>query len=568
MFTRRRLVISALFVLVVIGLVSRFSSPDAGIKTGSYLLLDVSGAFHEAPPDDIVGRLLADSGPSLYDVLMTLRAAARDERIAGLVMRVRTLETGWAKAREIRAAVAEFKRTEKPVIAVVEQEMLASNLEYYVASVADRIHLAPATTAPLTGLSSQFLFLGGLWEKLDIDMHVEKVREYKTMGDFIAFKEMTPAHREMANSILDSIDAEFVGTIAAARGLEIEAVRELIDQGLATPSEFDAAKLSDGIKYLRTVHDSLGGEQTPLVTMEDYAAVDVTEFGLNTGAKIGVLYATGSIVSGESGTGVSGGNIGADTLSEALDEIADDEEVLGLVLRVDSPGGSALASDLIWRARRDVQDKKPVVVSMSDVAASGGYYISVGADRILAQPTTLTGSIGVVMVRPVVRGLLANAGINVETLKRGKYAHMNDLTVPLDEESRAKLKADVDHIYSEFVDRVAAGRKMTTEAVDEVGRGRVWTGAQAVEKGLVDELGGFWDAVDATKELAGLEVDEEVELVFYPRPKPLFERITQALVGGAEARIPEPFAEIVKLMVPPFAPGAILALMPYSFEIR
>jgi protease-4 len=565
---KRRWVILFLLLLVVGGLVSRFTGGGAGIKTGSYLLVDIKGNFVEGPPEDLVGRLLAEGGLGLFDVLQSLRAAARDERIAGLVLRVGQLETGWAKARELREALLAFKRSGKPVIAVMEQETFASNLEYYVASVADRVHLAPATTAPLTGLASQFLFLGGLWEKLDIDMHVEKVREYKTMGDFLAFKKMTPEHREMANAILDGIDAEFVGAIADSRGLEADAVRDLIDQGLASPTEFREAKLSDGIKYLRTVHDSIGGEQTPLVDLEDYADIDVTDLGLGVGPRIGVLYASGAIVSGESGTSVNGSTIGADTISEALDEVAKDDDVVALVMRVDSPGGSALASDLIWRARHAVQDKKPVVVSMSDLAASGGYYISVGADRILAQPTTLTGSIGVVVARPMIRGLLADAGINSETLTRGKYAHMSDLTVPLADTGKAKLGAQVRHIYREFVDRVASGRKMTADAVDEVARGRVWTGAQAVEQGLVDELGGFWDAIDAAKELAGLDVSEEVELVFYPRPKPFAERIAESLGMSAETRLPEPLARILGTLVPPFAPGTILTMMPYAIDVR
>ena len=450
----------------------------------------------------------------------------------------------------------------------LEQEVLASNMEYYVASAAGRLHLAPASSAPLTGLGAQFMFLGGMWDKLDIEVHVEKIREYKTMGDVIAFDEMTPEHREMATSLLDGIDGEFVGAIASARGLDEPRVRELIALGLVTPQQYDDAGLSDGVKYLRTVHDSLGGDQTPLVELEDYADVDVTELGLNVGRKVGVLYASGSIMTGESGTGLTGRHVGADTMAEAFAEIAAADDIEALVVRVDSPGGSALASDLIWRSRRTVQEEMPVVVSMSDVAASGGYYIAVGADRIVAQPTTLTGSIGVVVLRPVIREFLAGAGINVEHLSRGKFAHLTDLTVPLDEAARAKLAEQAEHIYAEFVDRVASGRKMTVERVDEVGRGRVWTGAQALEQGLVDELGGFWDAIDAAKKLAGIDVDEEVELVFFPRPKPLFERVSENLGLSAAASLPQPFADLLRAAVPPFTPGTVLALMPYVIQIR
>lgn len=565
---RRTLVFVLLLLLAFVILLARSASRGPVIESGSYLLVDLNGSFPEAPPPDFVGRILAPGGIDFVQLLRYLRAAGRDERIAGILLRVGNLDVGWAKARELRDAVRDFKRSGKPAIAVIEQEIFASNLEYFVASAADRVHLSPASTAPLIGLSAQFLFLGGVWDKLDIEMHVEQMREYKTMGDFLAGKAMTDAHREMANSLLDSLDAEFVGAIADSRDLEVDAVRALIDAAPSSPQEFRAVGLGDGVQYLRTVHDALGGEQTPLVTLDDYAKVDGSGRGRGTGPKIGVLYATGNIVAGESVTGPGGATLGADTIAKALDEVAQDEEIVALVLRVDSPGGSALASDLIWRARRAVQERKPVVVSMSDVAASGGYYISVGADRIVAQPTTLTGSIGVVVARPMIRGLLAKAGIQVETMARGKYAHLDDLTVPLDDDSRRKLLAEVEHIYGEFLDRVAAGRNMTTEAVEAVARGRVWTGAQALEQGLVDELGGFWDAVNAAKRLAEIDVDAEVDLVFFPQPKPFGERVAEIMGVRAAVELPEPLMRLMTYLAPPFSPGTVLALMPWSIEVE
>lgn len=566
---RRRL---AFFLLVLVGmlfLLARVTSRGPTVEPGSYLLVDLRGAFPEAPPIDVVGRFFAPKGASLLDLLLSLRNAARDDRVAGVLLRVRRLDVGWGKAHEIRDAIAAFRKSGKPVVAVIEQEILASNKEYFVASAADRVHVSPVSSAPLVGLSAQFLFLGGLWDKLDVHMHVEQMREYKTMGDFLAGKQMTPAHREMADSLLDSLNERFIGAIASARDLDVDEVRTWIDAAPSSPEEFRRAGLSDGIQYLRTVHDSLGGEQAPLVPVEEYASVDAASLGFAAGARIAVLYATGSIVAGESAGGPSGENLGADTIAAALDEVAEDDDIAALVLRIDSPGGSALASDLIWRARRAVQERKPVVVSMSDVAASGGYYIAVGADRIFAQPTTLTGSIGVVVARPMLRGLLAKAGIHVESLSRGQLAHIDDLTVPLGEAGRAKLRSEVEHIYREFLDRVAAGRNTTAEAVDEVARGRVWTGEQALERGLVDELGGFWDAVAAAKQLAEIDAGEEVELVFFPKSKGFAEMLSDVFRVRPEASLPEPWARLAaQLGMTPFVPGTVLTLMPYAIDVR
>jgi protease-4 len=227
-----------------------------------------------------------------------------------------------------------------------------------------------------------------------------------------------------------------------------------------------------------------------------------------------------------------------------------------------------LASDLIWRATQKVRDKKPVIVSMSDVAGSGGYYISTGANRIVAQPGTLTGSIGVVFARPNFRGMLRNLGINTETLTRGKYAYLDDLTSPVDAGGREKLIAEMNHIYEQFVDRVASGRSLSPEAVNKLGRGRVWTGEQAKENGLVDDLGGFHTAIDVAKEQAGIEPTTEVDLIFLPKEKPLLARLAAIFAGRGGIRLPEEIARVVRVAVHPFEDGGMLTLMPESIDIR
>lgn len=567
---RRRTRYILILLVLVAGavIIARRALRGPAVPNGSYLVLEVSGSYVEAPPQDILGRLLRRRGRTLIDLLTMIREAQVDKRIKGVIVRISTVEIGWAKAQDVRDALLDFKKSGKPLLALLEQEVSGRNKEYYLASAADRVYLSPDVTAPLTGLVAQFYFLGGVWDKLDIQMDVEKIAEYKTMGDMIANKEMTPAHREMANSLLDSINEQFISALARSRGLEPATVATLIDQAPVSPSDIEAAHLSDGTKFLQDIHDELGGAETPLVPMKDYEQVDPKALGLDTGPKIAVVYAVGVVTTGESGTTVQGQTMGSETVSQALKDATDDTDARAIIFRIDSPGGSALASDLVWRATQEARKQKPVVVSMSDVAGSGGYYIAAGASRIVAQPGTMTGSIGVVMARPNIRGLLARFGINTETISRGKFADLEDLTVPLTAESRQKLVAEMDHIYDVFVSRVSAGRNMTSERVNDIGRGRVWTGAQAKENGLVDELGGFTAAIQAAKQAAGIEATQEVELAFYPQPRTFIERVGELLSARISVAIPPPWQRVLYALVPPFHGGSLLTLARETIEIR
>lgn len=555
-----------LVVFVIAALIVRYALRGPTIAADSYLVLEIGGSYAEAPPQDIFGRLLRRETRTVLDLLNLIRTARADNRIKGMIAKISSLEIGWAKTQDLRDALLDFKQSGKTLVALLQPES-GSNQEYYLATASDRIYLSPDVTTPLTGLSAQFVFLGGLWGKLDIEMDVEKIGQYKTAGDTLAAREMTPAHREMADSLLDSVDGQFISGLATARRLEAASLRNLIDQAPVSPANFESAHLSDGTKHLQDIHDELGGEQTPLVPMEDYAHVDPKSLGLDTGPRIAVVFAAGLITSGESGSSFQGETVGADSLTDALKEAAEDAETRAIILRIDSPGGSALASDAVWRATQHARKSKPLIVSMSDVAGSGGYYIAAGANRIVAQPGTLTGSIGVVMARPNLRGLLGRMGINTETLRRGKFADLDSTLTPLTPAGREKLVAQIDHIYDVFVARVTSGRTMTAERVDEIGRGRVWTGAQARENGLVDQLGGFMAAVQAAKEAAGIAAAEEVELTYFPEPKTFLERISQIVDARVIDTIPVTWLQPLRLLLLPFQDGSLLALMPEVIEI-
>ena len=373
------------------------------------MLLDLEGSYGEDVPPDSLARLFGERPLSLLELLLLIRDAGEDPRVAGMVVRVRPLAIGWAKAQDIRDALLRFRDSGKPLHAYLELELGGGTMEYYVASAAEHIHVPPGAAAPVTGLLAQFVFLGGVWEKLDIDMQVVKIREYKTFGDMLANKEMSPHHREMADSLLDSIYAQLVDGIAAQRQLEPAAVRAAIDAAPATPDELRKAGLVDGAEYLDELRRPLIGRRrrVPLGRGLRRSGAVRCRTQPPVRHRLALVYGVGPVTTGESRSSPLDGEttMGSDTLVEAFQDATKDEQVEAIVFRVDSPGGSALASDLIWRATRAAGERKPVIVSMSDVAASGGYYVAAGANRILAQPGTITGSIGVVLAKPNVEGL-------------------------------------------------------------------------------------------------------------------------------------------------------------------
>lgn len=562
---RRRLLVLALIVAALMWF-GRGSMVGPVIEDESHLLVDLEGDYPEMPPAGVLERVVGGAGMSLFDLLGVLRNAREDARIKSVVLRVRSLGIGWGKAQDIREAVAALGER-KPVTAYLEQEVTGGLLEYYVAAAASKVYLPPGASTPLTGLIANFFFLGGVWEKLDIDPQVEKIREYKTAGDQLAYKEMSPHHREMSNALLDSIYAQAIAGIAASRGMTPDAMRALIDRAPMTAPELVESRLADGERFFDEIRTELVGADGKFVQAKAYRHAGLPGVELGPG-KLAIIYATGPIVTGEGG-GLQDGVVGSDTLAKAFRDASKNDEVKAIIFRLDSPGGSALASDLIWRATQNARAVKPVIVSMSDVAGSGGYYVAAGANRILAQPATLTGSIGVVTWKPNLSGLLHRLGIGTDSLSRGKMARIPSLMHTYSDGERQRIAAAVQQIYRLFVSRVAAGRSMSEEAVNAVARGRVWTGEQATGNGLVDELGGFNAAVAAAKAAAGLDVDKRVEVVFYPQAKDFSERLSELLETRLMARLPAWIGALREWMpLLEFPEGSVLTLMPDKIIIR
>ena len=499
------------------------------IEPGSVLLMTLEGEYFEGVTHPLLGLFGLEENSLVLEVAR-LRRAARDTRIKTVLLRVKDLQLGWGRAAELRQALSAFNAADgKQSIALLETEG-GGNAAYFVASAAHEVYVTPAQQLPFVGLASEAWYLGGLFEKLGVAVEYERIGRYKNAAERYAHAGPSEASRRMNRALFDSLDETFVSAVAASRKLEPRALRAHMDAGPVTPAELQQAGLVDGESDAEALLTKLG--EPPRVTAERYDGVTLADLGVEPEARFALVYGVGPVVTGEGDGGDS--VLAADTVIENLERAAADDDIAALVLRINSPGGSPLASDLVWRALREIE--KPVVVSMSDLAASGGYYVASAADYIVSQPATLTGSIGVFALRPSFKGLYKKLGIAVERHTRGARADLWLSDAPLSAPAREVLTRMVESIYAKFLARVVAGRPEhfeTPAAVHAIAQGRVWTGTQALEHGLVDELGGLAEALDAARKLAGLPSAAEVELVEYGTPEPGFAHLLDWLTVSA-----------------------------------
>ncbi len=527
MTRRGRIRLAAVVLLLLLGLAFFFRSEATdAIEPGSTLLLTVGGAYAEAPKDSALAKILGEGREPFLDLLSTLNLARRDDRLDVVVVRLRDLQVGWGKAQEIRNALGRVRDAGRRVVVVLETQGLSANGEYYVASVADEIYATPGSVAPVLGLSAEAYFLGGLFEKLGLEWDVAQAGRYKSAVETYTQTHFSESARENLESMLDSFNAQFLTGIAQGRGWTVDEVREAIDRGPLLPTELEALGLIDGVRHVDEVLCDCD-EPEKLVHGKSYRNMDPAALGFEAVSQYAILYGSGAVVSGSASMTPMGAPVFASrTFTAAVDEAAEREDIDALILRIDSPGGSAMASEEIWYAvRKARRHGKPIVASFSDVAASGGYYVAVAADAIVSSPGTVTGSIGVFALRPILKPVLDEIGISVQTFTRGRYANCQFTLERPSEECQARLQHTVLDIYGLFLDRVSEGRSLELAEVDAVGQGRVWTGEQAFEIGLVDELGGLDAAVKRINRMRGLEEEADALLVPYPRPQSLGEQL-------------------------------------------
>ena len=496
---------------------------DVDLPARGYLEVRLSGPVSEVAPPDFITSLIFGTKPlAVHDFWMNLRKAKVDVRVQAVLLRLGLLECDWAKANEMREAILDFRRSGKKVYAVIE-EAPDFDMEYFVATACDRVILHPLGWLGINGIGGYVPFFKGALDKLGVRAEFEHVEEYKTAANSFTEKGFTPAHREEMESLYSDLFDQYVAVTAKARGKTEAEFRALVDRGFFQGERAKEAGLVDDCLYEDEVLDLLRRDGRPLarVRFDDYTRVTPVSVGLGTGRRVALIYAVGTIMTGESVPPVMGGS----TVARWIRNARNDGSVRAIVLRVDSPGGSSVGSDVIWREVALARKVKPVIVSMSDVAGSGGYWIATPATKIVAQPQTLTGSIGVLAGKFSLDGLAAKLGITAEKLAYGEKADIFSPFRAFTPEERKVLKDEILWTYGQFLDRTADGRGLPREEVDRVGRGRVWTGRQAKGLKLVDELGGLTMAVGLAKKEAGIDADEEVSLDVWPKKRSFWQSL-------------------------------------------
>jgi protease IV len=574
------------------------------IPEDSTLVIHIGGVLSEQPaiPDPLAEVLGATGGTSVIEIDSALRKAAVDDRIKAVVLRIEPLACGMGKVQELRTAIARYRdETSKPIIAWMDY---AGNKEYYLAAACTEVYMPAEGMLLFTGLRFSVTFFKGTLDKLGIQAEFTRVGEYKSAVEPYTREEMSDEFRGVLESLADDLYDRMIADIAADRGMEPAVLQGIVDDPPMTAAGAVEAGLVDELLYRDEIEQRLkpaDAEEWPLVDLYTYADVSPGSLGLGKGPSVAVIYCEGIITSGESSPPVWGGDasMGSATITRALRDAREDENIEAVVLRIDSPGGSGLASDLIWREVQLTREVKPVIASMSDYAASGGYYIAMGADAIVAEPSTLTGSIGVYNGKMSFSDLYDKVGLSVETVERGQYADLLTVSRAYTPEERDKIAEMVEDFYSSFISKAAQGRGVEPEEIDRVARGRVWTGAQALEVGLVDEVGGFRAALEVAKLKAGIEPDQEVSLVILPEQYTLLDELlgsrglssnaadrtgwdTAAAaswnrypqvdggLGALATALPElgqPLGQFLAA-VPLLTSGVPLALMPYSLTLH
>jgi protease IV len=512
-----------------------------GVPNGCVLELDLRSVPPETTGFDPLAFITGGSRPmTLRDTVAAIHRAAKDARIAGLIARVQLAAAPPAAVQELREAIAAFSDV-KPSLAWAET--YPGTLSYYLASAFGEVWMQPSGSVGLIGFASNATFLRDALDKAGIEAEFVARGEYKSAANLFTEHGFTEAHREAVTRMLESMQEQVWRAVAQSRKIDAGALDALADRAPLLRDDAVGSGLIDRIgfrdeAYARIAElsgvegvspeSSDSPEAPPRLYLTRYAGASRPRLappvpsvpGRRPKPTFAVITVDGAIVSGRGGPQflpLGSGSVGGDTIAAALREAAADDSVSAIVLRVDSPGGSVTASETIWReVKRARKRGKPVVASMGGVAASGGYYVSMGADAIVANPGTITGSIGVITGKLVVRDLMDRLGVGTDTVRTHANADAWSIDAPFTPEQRAHREAEADLIYADFVDRVAEGRNLSTDAVDRVAQGRVWTGADALERGLVDELGGFRAAVRRAKVLAGLDEDTEVRLVGYP----------------------------------------------------
>jgi protease IV len=571
-------------VLVVISVtaialsVGRKGEKPVVVSDNSVLVLRLDGDIPERPPVDYssIPFLQSKVPVTVENVWSSLRKAAVDPHIRAVLLEPGGPSIGWGKMQEIKADLDQFKKSGKPIYAYLK----APNLrDYYLASGANKIYIEPESLLDLKGMRFELMYFKRTLDKLGVVVDVEHAGKYKDFGDMFTRSNASPETKEVLNSVIDGLYGNLVDVIATGRGKSAGQIRETIDNGPFLSVEAASSGLVDGVKFedeiVPELKSALNGAELKRVQVKDYvrAAPPASMVGKQ---RIALVVGEGDISRGDPDSNSDNG-IESVGFNKLLRQVQDDSTIKGVIVRVNSPGGEVTASDEIWRAMNLLSKKKPVVISMSDDAASGGYYMVMSGDPIVAYPGTLTGSIGVVFGKPNLHGLYDKLGVDKELIARGRFADIDSDYQSLSPEGRAKLREGIDADYRAFVTKVADSRKRPFNEIEPLAQGRVWLGQQAKQNGLVDELGGLDRAVELVKQKAKIAASERITLVTYPPKRTLYELLfsdrTDSLLDAAFLRtklavVPGLKQSWKDAHVSPWLHGGMMALRPFSIQIH
>ena len=570
--------LTGVILVVLVGVIGFFAvaslkSRPATIADGSTLVLHLSGNLPEKPPIEFsIPGLAERTSITVESVWSMLRRAASDSRVKAVVFEPEDVSAGWATMQEVHADLETFRKSGKPLIAWLRSPTLR---DYYMATAASKIYMPPTDLLNLKGIGFQLMFFKNTFDKLGVQMDVEHAGKYKDYGDQWTKTSMSPETKEVMNSLVDGLYGDLVDTIAKGRGKDAATIRATIDNGPFLAKNAKAAGLIDDIRY----EDEVFGEmktalrQTSLkkANEKDYSRITDASAGLGAQDQIAFVVGEGTIARGEDG---EGDGLESGAFVRMLEKVGSDSSLKAVIIRINSPGGEVVASDDMWRAMNQLAMKKPLVISMADEAASGGYYMAMTGSPVIAYPGTITGSIGVVFGKPNLHGLYDKLGITKDSVSRGKFAMIDSDYESLTPEGRQKLKEGIDSTYEDFLDKVSKARKKPVSEIEPVAQGRVWLGNQAKDKGLVDEMGGIDAAVAKARQLAGIPASSRVSLVLYPGKRSLLDYLLQsgsedvmdsmasrAGLGPLQAAMKESRLRV-------WLRGGMMRMMPYSVEFR
>ena len=561
------IILTVIFILIFGAVITISSLMDTEpiVEDNSYLYISLSGSLAEYEAPDPVEEMLGQTRLNMKKVRDILEKAAVDERINGIVLNLNNFSVGFGKLHELHSYIEKYKESGKKIYAYMEMPGIR---DYYTAMACDSIFMAPSGTLFLQGFNAEITFYKSFLKMLGVEAEFMQIGKYKNAPDPYIRDNMSPYQKEVLESILNQYFDDLLSTISEKRGIAVEKVKELINrEGAFTAKEAVKYHFVDNLRFKDEITAMLKKEDKAIpdrVEAADYARIPASSLDIRNKSRIAVINCTGVITSGsDTDDPFYGKTAGSSTLVKDLKKAAKSKSIKAIIFRIDSPGGSALASDLIWKAVKEAAEKKPVIASVVDLGASGGYYITTPVDSFFAASGSLVGSIGIFAGKFNIRGLYDKLKLRSESVRIGDNATLFSIMDPWTKQEKNIIFKIINDFYVDFVRKVADARGQTYEQIDNLGQGHVWTSEQALENGLVDNVGGFYEALKAAKEMAGIDANESVRLSYYPKKKSFFGNILNKVEIIASVKI-NPVESLVKQLEK--IQNKPMALMPYKIE--